>query len=164
MTSSNPGTELNVANALNDAIDPGAWDEMGPIDYVVVEFPHKDKPGPGLPLFVDLVDRGIIRVMDLAFIHKDADGSVRRLSLADLGPEIAVFQGAESHLLGDDDFAEAGAAIETDSTAFLLLYENRWAGPFTSTMRKNGGRLIASGRLPVQAILAALDASAEYDH
>jgi hypothetical protein len=66
-------------------------------------------------------------------------------------------------LLGDDDINEAGAAMQTDSTAFLLLYENRWAGPFASAMRKGGGRLIASGRLPVQAILSALDATPEYD-
>ena len=76
---------------------------------------------------------------------------------------MAVFQGAESHLLADDDFDEAATAMQTDSTAFLLLYENRWAGPFASAMRKGGGRLIASGRLPVQAILAALDATADYD-
>ncbi len=164
MTSSNPAPDLNVASALNVAIDDAEWEDMGPIDYLVVEFPHKDKPGAGLPLFVDLVDRGIIRVLDLAFIHKDAEGHVQRLNLADLGPEVAVFSGAESHLLGNDDFEETGTAMQADSTAFLLLYENRWAGPLASTMRKGGGRLIASGRLQVQAILAALDETAEYDH
>jgi hypothetical protein len=136
---------------------------MGPIDYLVVEFPHKNRLGAGFPLFMDLVNRGIIRVLDLAFIHKDNDGSVRRLKLTDLGAQLAVLQGAESHLLGDDDIDEAGAAMQADSTAFLLLYENRWAGPFASAMRKGGGRLIASGRLPVQAILSALDATPEYD-
>ena len=163
MTSSSPSNELNLTNNLNVAIDDAEWDVMGPIDYLVVEFPHKDKPGPGVPMFVDLVNRGIIRVMDLAFIHKNADGSIQRLKLADLGPELAVLEGAESHLLGDDDFNETAAAMQADSTAFLLLYENRWAGPFASAMRKGGGRLIASGRLPVQAILAALDETAEYD-
>jgi hypothetical protein len=157
MTSSQASSEPSVTIADSE------WDVMGPIDYLVVEFPHKDKPGSGLPLFVDLVDRGIIRVMDLAFIHKDTDGSIKRLKLADLGPQVAVFEGAESHLLADDDIADAGAAMQSDSTAFLLLYENRWAGPLASTMRKNGGRLIASGRLGVQAILAALDATSEYD-
>jgi hypothetical protein len=139
------------------------WDVMGPIDYLVVEFPHKNKLGAGFPLFMDLVNRGIIRVIDLAFIHKDDDGSVHRMKLTDVGPQLAVLQGAESHLLGDDDVAEAGAAMQTDSTAFLLLYENHWAGPFASAVRKGGGRLIASGRLPVQSIIAALDATVEYD-
>jgi Family of unknown function (DUF6325) len=157
MTSSQVSTQPTLT------IDDAEWDVMGPIDYLVVEFPHKDKPGAGLPLFVDLVNRGIIRILDLAFIHKDADGTVRRMKLADLGPAIAVFEGAESHLLGDDDVDEAGGAMQSDSTAFLLLYENSWAGPFASAMRKGGGKLIASGRLPVQAILAALDETSDYD-
>jgi hypothetical protein len=156
-------TSSQVSAQPGVAIGDAEWDVMGPIDYLVVEFPHRNKPGAGLPLFVDLVNRGIIRILDLAFVHKETDGSVRRMELAELGPEVAVFKGAESHLLGDDDIDEAGSAMQADSTAFLLLYENRWAGPFASAMRKGGGRLIASGRLPVQAILAALDETSEYD-
>jgi hypothetical protein len=138
-------------------------DEMGPIDYLVVEFPHRTTPGEGLPLFVDLADRGIIRVLDLAFIHKDDDGTVRRLKLSDLGPELAVFEGASANFLAQEDVDEAGASIQPDSTAAILIYENKWAAPLARAMRRGGGQLVATGRLPMQAILAALDATAEYD-
>lgn len=138
-------------------------DTMGPIDYLVVEFPHRTQPGEGLPMFVDLVDRGIIRVLDLAFIHKDDHGSVRRLELAELGPELAVFDGASTNLLAQEDVDEAGTVIQPDSTAFVLLYENRWAAPLARAMRRGGGQLVATGHLPLQGLLAALDATAEYD-
>jgi hypothetical protein len=152
-------TDTNVNAPVEDA----ELDEMGPIDYLVVEFPHRTTPGEGLPLFVDLVDRGIIRVLDLAFIHKDNDGSVRRLKPGELGPELAVFEGAAANFLAQDDIDEAGSAIQPDSTAFVLIYENRWAAPLARTMRRGGGQLVATGRLPMQGILAALDATAEYD-
>src|SRR5262245_58368016 len=101
-------------------------DVMGPIDYLVVEFPHRKQPGEGLPHFVDLVDRGIIRVLDLAFVYKAEDGSSRRLKLADLGPELAVFEGASANLLQEDDIASVSEVIGADSTAAILIYENRW--------------------------------------
>jgi hypothetical protein len=139
--------------------DRGSMDEMGPIDFVVIEFPHRQTPGEGLPLFVDLVDRGIIRVLDLAFVRKEFDGSVRRLDLADVGPELAVFEGASSGLLDQEDLENACAAIAPDSAAGLLVYENRWAAPLGVALRRGGAQLVASERLPVQAILAALDAT-----
>jgi hypothetical protein len=132
---------------------------MGPIDFVVIEFPHRRTPGEGLPLFVDLVDRGIIRILDLAFIRKEPDGTVRRLDLAELGPEMAVFEGASSGLLDQDDIDNAAAAIELDSAAGLLVYENRWAAPLSVALRRGGAQLVATWRIPVQAILAALDAT-----
>jgi hypothetical protein len=135
------------------------FDTMGPIDYLVVEFPHRSTPGEGLPLFVSLVDRGIIRVLDLVFIRKEADGSVHRLKLSDLGPELSVFEGASSNLLVDDDVDSAAEAISPGSTAFVLLYENSWAAPLARAMRRGGGQLVAIGRLPLQGILAALDAT-----
>jgi hypothetical protein len=138
-------------------------DDMGPIDYIVVEFPHRSTPGEGLPLFVDLADRGIIRVLDLAFIHKDDSGAVRRMKLADLGPELAMFEGAAANFLAQEDIDEAAASIQPDSTAAILIYENKWAAPLARAMRRGGGQLVATGRLPMQAILAALDATAEYD-
>ena len=134
-------------------------DEMGPVDFVVIEFPHRQKPGEGLPLFVDLVDRGIVRILDLAFIRKDMDGKVRRLELKELGPELAVFEGASSGLLVDEDFENAAEAIEPDSAAGLIVYENRWAAPLATALRRNGAQLVASARIPVQGILAALDAT-----
>lgn len=136
--------------------------ETGPIDYLVVEFPGNRMTGEGWPLLVDLVDRGIIRVLDLVFIRKDQDGSVTALSLQDLGDdavELAVFEGASSGLLGDDDLAEAANAVEPGCPAGVLVYENVWAAPFAAAMRRSGAQLVAFGRIPVQAILAALEAT-----
>ena len=135
--------------------------EIGPIDYLVVEFPGNRMTGEGLPLLVDLVDRGIIRILDLMFIRKELDGSVAALSLTDLGDDgadLSVFEGASSGLLGDDDLAEAAAAVEPGSSAGVLVYENTWAAPFAAALRRGGAQLVASGRIPVNAILAALDA------
>jgi hypothetical protein len=135
---------------------------LGPIDYLVVEWPAGKQPtGEGLPLLADLVDRGLIRVLDLAFIHKDEDGSVVGLDLDALGadgaPELTLFEGASSGLLGDDDYMEAGSAIEPGCSAALLVYENTWAAPFATALRRSGAQLVANGRIPVNAIIAALD-------
>jgi hypothetical protein len=134
--------------------------EIGPIDYLVVEWPEGRKPtGEALPLLVDLVDRGLIRIIDLAFLQKEEDGSTVRLDLKDLGsdPELTIFDGAASDVLGDDDVREAAAAIEPGRTAALLLYENRWAAPFATAVRRGGAQLVATGRIPVNGLIAALD-------
>ena len=138
--------------------------ELGPIDYLVVEWPAGKQPtGEALPLLVDLVDRGLVRVLDLAFVHKDDDGSVVGLGLdaggngEDGSRELSVFEGASSGLLGDDDFQEAAAAIEPGCSAALLVYENTWAAPFASALRRSGAQLVASGRIPVNALIAVLD-------
>ncbi|HEY3149862.1 MAG TPA: DUF6325 family protein [Dongiaceae bacterium] len=140
-----------------DVVD--TLDDMGPIDFVVIEFPHRKQAGSGLPLFVNLVDRGIIRILDLAFVRKEPDGNIRRMELSELGPELAVFAGASSGLLVQEDLVNAAMAVEPDSTAALLIYENRWLAPLATELRRNGAQLVASERLPVQAILAALDAT-----
>jgi Family of unknown function (DUF6325) len=138
-------------------------DEMGPIDYLVVEFPGSRMTGEGLPLLVDLVERGIIRILDLLFVKKELDGSVAGVAIADLDKDgkldLAVFEGASSGLLGKDDIDEAGGVLEPGSSAGILIYENRWAAPFAAALRRGGGQLVASGRIPVQAVLSALDAS-----
>jgi hypothetical protein len=136
--------------------------ELGPIDYLVVEWPPEKQPtGEALPLLVDLVERGLIRVLDLAFVRKEMDGTVVGLDLQDLdldgNPELAVFEGASSGLLGEDDFAEAGPALEPGSSAALVIYENTWAAPFATALRRSGAQLVANGRIPVNAIIAALD-------
>ena len=136
--------------------------ELGPIDYLVVEWPADRQPdGSAFPHLVDLVDQGLIRVLDLAFVHKEMDGSVVGINIGDLdldgNPEIAVFEGASSGLLGDDDFGEAGGAIEPGCSAAILLYENTWAAPFATALRRGGAQLVANGRIPVNAIIAALD-------
>ncbi|HET6997623.1 MAG TPA: DUF6325 family protein [Solirubrobacterales bacterium] len=136
--------------------------EMGPIDYVLVEWPGRQPTGEAVPHLIDLVDRGLIRILDLTFIAKGEDGSVAGLELADLGDavaEYAIFEGASSGLISEDDIGEAGAALEPGTSAALLVYENIWAAPFASAVRRSGGQLVASGRIPVQAVLAALDAA-----
>lgn len=141
--------------------DAGTDVEMGPIDYLVVEWPGRQPTGEAAPYLVDLVDRGLIRILDLAFIAKAEDGSVARLEIADLGDEVeeyAVFAGASSGLLSDEDTDEAAAALEPGTSAALLVYENCWAGPFAAAVRRSGGQLVASGRIPTQALIAALDA------
>lgn len=140
-------------------VDTLGLDEMGPIDFMCFEFPHRTAPGAGIQLLLHLVDRGIIRVLDLAFVRKEADGRIHRVALSDLGPDFAVFEGASSGLLDDSDIQSAGEMIQNDSAAGLLIFENRWAAPLAATLRREGAQLIAADRLPVQAIIAALDAS-----
>jgi hypothetical protein len=135
-------------------------EEMGPIDYILVEWPGRQPTGEAAPFLVDLVERGIIRILDLAFITKAEDGSIAGLEISELGDEVEelkVFEGISSGLLSDDDTAEAAAALEPGTSAALLVYENRWAGPFAAAVRRSGGQLVASGRIPVQAVLAALE-------
>lgn len=136
--------------------------ETGPIDYLVVEFPSEGMKGEGLPLLVDLVDRGIIRILDLLFVTKQADGSIVGLDIADFDADgqldLAVFEGASSGLLGDDDLAEAGAAMEVGTAAGVIVYENLWAAPFATALRRNGARVVASGRIPVEAVVETLEA------
>jgi hypothetical protein len=138
-------------------------DEMGPIDYLVVEFPGNRMTGEAFPLLVDLVERGIVRILDLVFVRKELDGSVVSIEIADLDRDgeldLAVFQGASSGLLDQDDLDEAGSALEPGSSAGILIYENLWAAPFAAALRRAGGQLVASGRIPIQALLAALDAT-----
>lgn len=135
---------------------------MGPIDYLLVEWPGRQPTGGAAPHLLELVDRGLIRILDLVFLSKAEDGSVTRLEIADLGDEVAAFaafEGASSGLLSEDDTDEAGGALEAGTSAALLVYENRWAGPFASAVRRSGGQLVATGRIPIQAMLAALDAA-----
>jgi hypothetical protein len=138
-------------------------DEMGPIDYIVVEFPGSRMTGEGLPMLVDLVDRGIIRIIDLVFVKKELDGSVRGLAIADIDKDgkldLAVFEGAGSGIIDQDDMDDAGSVLEAGSSAGILVYENVWAAPLAREIRRGGGQLVAAGRIPVQALLAALDAA-----
>lgn len=136
--------------------------EMGPVDYILVEWPGRQPNGEVAPHLIDLVERGLIRILDLTFIAKDEDGTVRGLEIADVGGEVtelSVFEGASSGLLSDEDVEEAGGAMEPGTSAALLVFENTWAAPFAVAVRRSGGQLVASGRIPVQAVLAALDAA-----
>ena len=138
-------------------------EEMGPIDYVVLEWAG-DQPVTGevMALLLDLVDRDIIRILDIAFLIKGEDGSVAAIDFADLArknADLAQFEGASSGLLGQDELAEAATALEPGTVAGVLVWENRWAAPVAVAMRRSGGQLVASGRIPVQALVAALDAT-----
>ena len=136
--------------------------QVGPIDYLVLEFPGNRMTGEAFPLLVDLVDRGLIRLIDLAFVRKELDGSVVGMQLSDLDGDgeldLTVFEGASSGLLGDDELEDAGSILEPGSSAGVLVYENVWAAPFATAVRRSGGQLVASGRIPIQDVLSALDA------
>jgi hypothetical protein len=135
--------------------------EMGPIDYVVLAWPGgRPEGGEVAPMLVGLADRGIIRILDIAFATKDADGNVTALDLDHLGSDspFAEFAGASSGLVTFEDIELAGEALDPDSSAAILVWENRWAAPVATAIRKSGGLLLDSGRIPVQGIIAALDA------
>ncbi|MDV7086679.1 DUF1269 domain-containing protein [Rhodococcus sp. IEGM 248] len=138
------------------------FDELGPIDYLVVEFPADRRPdGSALPLLIDLVDRNIIRVLDLVFVRKEADGSLAGIAVEDLGFEggadVTVFAEATTGLIDRTDLEDAAAVLAPGCSGAILVYENTWAAPFASALRREGAQLVASGRIPVQGILAALD-------
>ena len=135
--------------------------EIGPIDYLVIEMPEENADGTGLAELIKLVDQGLIRILDLAFLRKGADGTVEALDISDLGATYAVFDGASSGMLGDDDFEEVSGALEPGVIAALLVYENTWAAPLATALRRNGAQMVASGRIPINAVVAALDAADE---
>jgi len=143
-------------------MDHGQFEEMGPIDYAVFEWPAQQPTGEVGPMILDLHDRGIIRILDVAFLAKDEDGVAMGLDLEDVGgaeDEFAMFAGAASGILGDDDLEEAAGVLKPGTCAAVLVWENRWAAPTATAIRRSGGQLIASGRIPVQAMIAALDAT-----
>lgn len=136
------------------------FDEMGPIDWLLIEF---DGPftGEAAGPLLDLVDRGLIRLLDVVLMRKDEEGNVAVVEISDLPDDEAVhvdiIAAAGSGILGEDDVNEAGAALENDTRAVFLLYENTWAAPFAVAIREAGGILVDSGRIPTQQILAALE-------
>jgi len=135
--------------------------EIGPVDYLVVEFPGNKMTGEGLPMLVDLHDRGIIRILDLVFVTKDLDGNVAGMAIADFDADgaldLAVFEGVRSGLLDDDDIDEASTALEPGSAAGILLYANTWAAPFAAALLRGGAQVVASGRIPAEDLVAALE-------
>jgi hypothetical protein len=139
-------------------------EELGPIDIIVIGYPA-DAPmtGEAAPLLLDLIDRGIIRVLDVLFVMENEDGTFSGFEAKDLDSksvgDLTVFEGASSGLLGEEDVATAADAIEPGTAAVIIVYENRWAGPFAAAVRRNGGRLIANQRIPVQELIASLDAA-----
>jgi len=136
--------------------------DVGPIDYLALEFPGARLTGEGMAILVDLVDRGIIRVLDMKALVRSDDGAVTAVSISDLDGDgtldLAVFEGVESDLLDEDDLKEAAALVEPGNAVALLVYENTWAGPFVSAMRRAGAEVVASVRVPADAVIARLEA------
>jgi hypothetical protein len=142
--------------------DPNDVDELGPVDYIVVEFPGSKFNGEIAPALKDLVDRGIIRVLDIVILQKDDKGSLEVAELSDLDEsEVGSIRDYETELamlLSEDDVLAVAEAIEPGTTAAVLVWENKWAVPFATAVRHSGGLLVASGRIPIQAIAAAIEA------
>jgi len=139
-------------------------DELGPVDYLIVEFPAgaQNFTGEGADELLRLHDSGIIRIMDLLILAKADDGSVDAMELSDL-PELGELARLEAELaqtLAEADVGQLAAAMDPGSMAGVLIYENLWAAPFASAMRRAGGQLIANGRIPIQALIAAVEADA----
>jgi hypothetical protein len=137
-------------------------DELGPVDYMVVEFPAgaSSFTGEMAAELVGLAERGIIRVIDVLILTKAEDGSVEALELSDVEElgELETIEAELAELLAEDDVEHLAAAMDPGSTAGVLIWENLWAAPFASAARRSGGQLIASGRIPIQAIIASIEA------
>jgi len=137
-------------------------DELGPVDWIVVEFPGSKFNGEIAPALQDLVQRGTIRVLDLLMLKKDEDGGIEAFELSDMDPsevgELRAYETQLAMLLSEDDVTAVAAAVEPGSSAAVLVWENLWAAPFASAVRHSGGQLVASGRIPIQALFAALEA------
>ena len=138
--------------------------ELGPIDIVVIGYPPgAPMTGEAVPIMLELVDRGIVRVLDALFVTKEEDGTFSGVDLANLDADSAgdltVFAGASTGLISESDTALIAAEMEPGSAALTIVYENRGAGPFAAAVRRNGGRLIASERVSTQDLIDALDAA-----
>ena len=137
-------------------------DELGPIDYLVVEFPpgRSNFTGEMAAEIGRLVDAKLIRVLDLLILQKAGDGTIEALEIDDLDAvdELRAAEGQLAELLAEEDVVHLAAAMEPGTVAGVLVWENAWAAPFASAARRAGGQLIASGRIPIQAILASLEA------
>lgn len=136
---------------------------LGPISYLVVEFPGSKMTGEGLPILVDLVNNGVIRILDLVFVTKGQDGSLEIVALADLDHDgtidFAAFEGVSSGLVSQEDLADAAPVIAAGSSAAILIFENRWATPFIQALRRGEAQLVAAGYIPQTDLVAALDAA-----
>jgi hypothetical protein len=137
-------------------------EELGPVDYIVVEFPGSKFNGEIAPVLNDLVERDLIRILDLLILKKDENGEVEAFEISDLDDsEIGSIVEAETELamlLSEADVENIAAAIDPGRAAGVLIWENKWAVPFATAVRHSGGQLVASGRIPIQAIAAAIEA------
>ena len=153
-----PDTDSDTMTDASEVLE-----HLGPIDYLLIEFTGDKTVGEGLPVLLDLVDRGIIRVFDLVFLRRSLDGATTIVTPAELDGDgsldLALFEGARSGLFSDEDLEAIAEIVTPGCSAAVVMYENTWAAPLAVALRKGGGQLVASGRIPVQALLAALDAA-----
>jgi hypothetical protein len=142
---------------------PDEMSVLGPISYLVVEFPGNKMTGEGFASLLDLVDRGVIRILDLKFVRRDSDGSMRAVELQDIDHDgqfdLAVFAGASAGLLAESDLSDAASVIEPGSSAGILIFENRWATEFVQALRRGEAQLVAAGYISQDDLAAALDAA-----
>ena len=155
-------TELGRANEEGGVSTDASLDELGPVDYLIVEFPAgaSNFTGEMATELLALVDSGTIRVIDILILTKNENGAVEAMELSDIG-ELGPLQAVEAELgelLAAEDVEHLAAAMEPGSTAGVLIWENLWAAPFASAARRSGGQLIANGRIPIQAIIASIEA------
>jgi Family of unknown function (DUF6325) len=136
---------------------------MGPISYLIVEFPGNKMTGDGFAALVDLVDRGLIRILDLEFVTCRDDGSVGAIQLHELETDgqfdVTIFEGVSSGMLDQSDFDDASQALQPGSSAGILIFENRWATAFVDGLRRGGAQLVAAGYIPQADVVASLDAT-----
>jgi hypothetical protein len=167
-----PGIRFDGGNKSNrakrDAMTDVSINDLGPVDYLVVEFPAgaSNFTGEMAKELVALVDAGTIRIIDVMILTKNSDGSVDVVELSDID-ELGELQQIEAELaemLAEEDVEYLAAAMEPGSVAGVLIWENLWAAPFASAARRSGGQLIANGRIPIQAIIAAVEADEADDN
>ena len=145
-----------------DEVTETSLDELGPVDYIVVEFPAgaSNFTGEMAKELLALIESGTIRVIDILILTKNEDGTVEPMEFSDVG-ELGELQAVEAQLaelLAEEDVVQLAAAMDPGSTAGVLIWENLWAAPFASAARRSGGQLIANGRIPIQAIIASIEA------
>jgi hypothetical protein len=149
-------------NAVTDQVSERSLDELGPVDYVIIEFPagKSNFTGEMAQELLALVDAGTIRVIDILILTKNEDGSVDAIELSDVDElgELQALEAELAELLAEEDVVNLAAAMDPGSTAGVLIYENLWAAPFAAAARRSGGQLIANGRIPIQAIIASIEA------
>ncbi len=136
---------------------------LGPISYLIVEFPGNKMKGEGFPILLDLVDKGLVRILDFRFVTRLGDGSMQALELSDIDLDgqfdLAVFEGVSSGLLDQSDFDDAASVIDQGSSAGILIFENTWATSFIEALRQDNGQLVAAGYIPQDALVASLEAT-----
>jgi Family of unknown function (DUF6325) len=149
-----------MTSPMGAASERGA---LGPVSYLIVEFPGNKMTGEAFPILVDLVDRGLIRILDLEFVTRDPDGSMRAVQLRDIDHDgkfdLAIFEGTNSGLLDDSDFREASSVIAPGSSAAILIFENHWAMPFVQALRRSSAELVAAGYIPQDTLESSVTAT-----